>query len=186
VRGSRRLQVAGLLTLSAASSGALLGLTVGAAWASLQVSRVGLREALWISVVALSADFSRYSLGHPRPLSRRTQVPMQWARLFDLRTAATLYGARLGIGPLTPMPSWTWWAAAVIGASAGAWESAFVGAGFGAVRMAIVIGAGLGVEPAMARRMALLRRSERVVVPAIFLVVPFGWLVLLRLFGSSI
>lgn len=184
MRGSRRLQVAGLLTLSAAAGGALLGLVLGAAWAALQVPTLGPRVAVLISALALSADLARYFTGRPRPLSLRSQVPMQWARLFDLRTAATLYGARLGIGPLTPMPSWIWWAAAVTGASAGAWESALVGASFGAVRMAIVVGAGLGVEPAMAHRMALLRKSERVVVPATFLVVPLGWLMLLRLVGS--
>lgn len=173
-----------MLTVSAASSGALLGLVLGAAWAAVQIPTPTLRVAVLISAMALTADISRYFTGHPRPFSIQTQVPMQWARLFDLRTAATLYGARLGIGPLTPMTSWMWWAAAVLGASAGAWESALVGASFGAVRMAVVVGAGLGVEPAMARRMALLRRSERVVVPAIFVAVPLGWLMLLRLVGS--
>jgi hypothetical protein len=174
------MQVAGLLTFSAAASGAVLGLLLGATWAALNLAPWSAPEAALISALALTADVARYFTGNPRPFSRHTQVPMQWARLFDLRTAATLYGARLGIGPLTPIASWMWWGAAVIGASAGAWESALVGGSFGAVRMAIVVGAGLGVEPAMAERMERLRRSERVVVLAIFLVVPLGWLMFLR------
>jgi hypothetical protein len=137
--------------------------------------------AALISALAMSADLAGFLSGHPRPFSLHSQVPMQWARLFDLRTAAALYGARLGIGPLTPMPSWTWWAAAVIGASAGAAESGLVGASFGAVRMAVVVGAALGVERAMPERMARLRRSERVVVPVTFVLLALAWVMFSQL-----
>jgi hypothetical protein len=156
-------------------------LALGAAWAAFHLPAVSPRAAVLISALALSADIAGHLTGHPRPFSMHTQVPMQWASLFDLRTAATLYGARLGIGPLTPMLSWMWWAAVLIGASVGSWASALVGATFGALRMAIVVAAGLGVEPAMAQRMARLRRGERLVVPAICIAVPLGWVMFLRI-----
>jgi hypothetical protein len=73
---------------------------------------------------------------------------------------AVLYGGRLGVGPLTLLPTWLWWAAALAGAALGPGPSALTGATFAAVRLTTVLLAAEATRPAMARRMARLRALE--------------------------
>jgi hypothetical protein len=47
--------------------------------------------------------------------------------MFGARTAAVLYGARLGVGPLTILRSWLWWAGTVVLATVSPWWCAVGG-----------------------------------------------------------
>ena len=98
---------------------------------------------------ALALDLLRVPV-----LSVRSQVPQAWTRLFSVSTAALLYGARLGVGPLTILNTWLWWPAVLLGGPA-------AGAAFGAGRVIVMLVVGRWAEPAMAERMGRLRRTER-------------------------
>jgi hypothetical protein len=161
VRGRRKAAVAALLAGSAAASGALAGFAAGVAW--LLVVRRPLPPAavLALAVAALAADVLAGRRGRPRPLAVGRQVPAAWGRLFAPTTVAVLYGARLGIGPLTILPTWLWWAAAVAAAALGPGPAALAGAVFGAVRGASMILVAEYVRHAPPQRMARLRATER-------------------------
>src|SRR5688572_29080255 len=116
-----RIQVNGLLALSGALSGALVGFALGL---------VPMPDApYWLAIVAAVLDALRVPT-----LAVRKQVPQYWGRIFQPRIVAVLYGARLGVGPLTLLPTWLWWAALVVGASRGPWVGAATGATFAIVR----------------------------------------------------
>ena len=116
-----RIQVNGLLALSGALSGALVGFALGV---------VPMPDApYWLAIVAAVLDALRVPT-----LAVRQQVPQYWGRIFPPRTVAVLYGARLGVGPLTLLPTWLWWAAIVIGATRGPWVGAATGATFAVAR----------------------------------------------------
>lgn len=70
----------------------------------------------------------------PAPSVRR-QVPQYWGRIFPPRTVAVLYGARLGVGPLTILPTWLWWAATAIAVSRRPWAGAAAGVAFAVSRV---------------------------------------------------
>src|SRR4029078_11442297 len=89
------------------------------------------------------------------PLSVARQVPQLWGRIFSPRVVAVLYGARLGVGPLTILRTWLWWGCFLAGASAGLGWGAVVGALFGAGRVLAMLGVGV--------RAGSLRRRERTV-----------------------
>ena len=154
-----------MLIFTSGATGAMAGGVAGVLW-----SMTGLTAPSGLATVlvvgALLADIPYTVAGRPAPWSVRSQVPMEWSRLFDPRTAAALYGARLGVGPLTILRSWLWWAAFVIGAFAGPLPSALVGLTFGSMRMVTVVAAGFAVQRSMAERMAHLRRLERFALPA--------------------
>lgn len=139
MRGRERVVVTGLLAATSASTGALVGFVAGVAastatgWPPLPWPAV-----LAVVVVAVALD----ALGRPAPLSVRRQVPQLYGRVFPAQTVAVLYGARLGVGPLTILRTWLWWAALVVGASAGPWWSAAVGGLFGFARVAVMVAAG--------------------------------------------
>lgn len=132
MRGTTRIQVEVLLALSGVTTGALVGFATGL----LPIPELG-AAALAIAVVAAALDALRVP-----PPSVRRQVPAYWGRIFDPRLTAALYGARLGVGPLTILPTWLWWAATVIGASHGPWASALTGAAFATSRAATMLLAG--------------------------------------------
>lgn len=160
-----------LLLTSAASTGALAGFALGVAW---MVLRLPALPPSWAAVavgVSLVADLG------PRPLAIGRQVPRAWGRLFGPGPAATLYGARLGVGPLTILPTWLWWAAALVGASLGAGWSAVVGAVFGAGRVVAMVSASAGAGGAMALRMAAVQRRERAATRGVALVGVLGCVV---------
>ena len=158
VRGNRRLQVAVLLVLSATLSGALAGLAAGALWSLADFPALAPSVVLVAVVAALVADAVHARWGRLSPFCIRRQVPRVWGRLFDIRTAATVFGARLGVGPLTHLNSWLWWVGALLAASRGPASSTFVGSVFGAVRMITVVAASHHVRRETPARMAALRQ----------------------------
>lgn len=149
--------------MSAAGSGALAAFGLGVL--GLAAPRLGLWGAAGIVAAALVLDHVGV-----RPLAVRRQVPRTWARAFPPSLAALLYGARLGVGPLTLLHTWLWWAAAVLGASAGVGWSVLVGVGFGITRVLVMVAAARGGEADMPGRMARVRRRERGVQRATLLV----------------
>ena len=179
MRGALRIQVVGLLALAGAATGALLGLATGAAW-----SAAGLPDATpdlaWaLTLLAAGLDACVLTVRHPKPLAVQRQVPVEWGRLFGPRTTAVLYGARLGIGPLTILRTWTWWAAVVVAAACGPWVGAAVGAVFAVARTLTMELAVRRVRDgvSMSRRVSSLRAAERRVawaVVAVAVLVPMA------------
>lgn len=167
VRGSRRMQVAALLVASATATGAMAGLAAAAAWRLSTLPPIAFEVLVGAVGVAAAADAVNARSGRFRPLSVRRQVPRAWGRLFDPRTAAALYGGRLGVAPLTHLATWLWWPAALGAASHGIGPSIAFGAWFGAARMVTVVAASRHVEGEMPRRMAALRHRERAVAPVL-------------------
>lgn len=131
--------VAALLVASGTASAVLVGSIVGVAlqWAP----RADLRLLLILAIVAVVADVSRVRLGWPSPLSVGKQVPVEWGRLFDPRVVAVLYGARLGVGPLTMLSTWLWWAATIGAAFTGVGASVVTALVFGVVRLSVTVAA---------------------------------------------
>ena len=147
-----------LLALAAGASGAVVGFVAGVLWS---VARLpGASKPLAALVVAVAIGFD--VVGLPRPLAVGRQVPRRWAQVLPLRVAAVLYGARLGVGPATILPTWLWWAAAVVGAAAGPWWSVATGAAFGLGRVALMLAVSTRVERDMPARMERVRLRERV------------------------
>lgn len=157
MRGAEGIVVTGLLALSGALTGGLVGFAAG-----LVVPELPTAAVVAIVAAALALD----ALGRPRPLAVRRQVPQLYGRWFGARTVAVLYGARLGVGPLTILATWTWWAALALGASLGPWPSAVVGATFALARTATMLGAVAGTRTgtAMSTRMAAVRKARPAVV----------------------
>ena len=152
VRGTgRRLGVGLVLAGTAALTGALAGFGAGVAWRAVGWPALAPWSVVAAVGVALALDGSPVA-----PWSVRRQVPQLWGRIFPPVTVAVLYGARLGVGPLTILRTWLWWAMFVVGASAGPWWSAGVGAVFGAVRVAAMVAVGVraGGLRALERRWA--------------------------------
>jgi len=137
VRGPERIVVASLLMLASAASGALAGFVAGLGGEAISVDRDGMAVVVTGAVIA-AVVLDRFVA----PLSVRRQVPQLWGRIFSAQTTAVLYGARLGVGPLTILRTWWWWVAVVLGALAGVWVSVAVGAVFGAARIAVMLAAG--------------------------------------------
>lgn len=147
VRGRIRLEVAGALAAGAVWSAGLAGLAFGvtgaAARAGWQWAEGGPIAPLPVSVVgamvtaALALDLTVLVRGRPRPFTLGRQVPQQWGRLFDPRLVAALYGARLGVGPLTILSTWTWWAAMMAAAGIGVWTSVATSVWFAATRVVL-------------------------------------------------
>jgi hypothetical protein len=123
-----------------------------------------------LAVAAVIADLVSRRTGRLRPLAVRRQVPLAWGRLLGVRTAAVLYGARLGVGPLTILPTWLWWAGTAVTVSLGPWWAAAGGAAFHLARTATMVAAVWGGEREMSARMATVRRSDAPVATAIAVV----------------
>ena len=157
------MEVAALLLVSAATTGGLAGATLGLVWAAIGLPPVAAAPAVAVVAIALAADAFAGRTGRLRPPSSRHQVPRIWSRLFDPRTVAVLYGSRLGVGPLTILPTWTWWAASLLAASAGPAVSTVAGVAFGGGRIAVVLAASARAAPTP-EGMATLRRAERPLV----------------------
>lgn len=163
VRGHERAAVVVLLIGSAGATGALAGFALGLAAQLLGVPSAGPSALALLVVAGVAADLAWRRLGRPRPLSVGRQVPQSWGRLFGPRVVALLYGGRLGVGPLTMLNTWLWWASALGAASLGAWPSATVGMSFGVARVALMALAAKRLSSAMAPGMARLRRREAAV-----------------------
>ena len=152
VRGRQRVQVVAVLATSAAAAGALAGFVLGVVF-GVPAGLLGVPVVVGVVVLL--------DLAGIRPPAVGRQVPRSWTRAFSLPTAALLYGARLGVGPLTVLNTWLWWGAAVLGAAAGVWWSAGVGALFGLVRVLVMVVATRGAEADMPQRMARVRAGDR-------------------------
>lgn len=137
VRGTDRLGVASLLAATSATTGGLVGLAAGAAWRALLGAELNLPALVVLVGSCLALDIVGV-----QPFSTLRQVPQLWGRIFSARTVAVLYGARLGVGPLTILRTWLWWAALLAGASAGPLWSAVVGSVFGLVRIVVMLATG--------------------------------------------
>lgn len=148
-----------LLAVSAGLAGALAGFVLGVLAALVGLEGAPKPLAALVVAVAVVLDLA----GRPRPPSVARQVPRSWARLFPLRVAAVLYGARLGVGPFTILSTWVWWAAVVVGAAAGPWWSVATGAAFGVGRVLVMVGVAARIEGDAVVRMAAVRDRERVV-----------------------
>ncbi|MCU1376109.1 MAG: hypothetical protein JWO68_3395 [Actinomycetia bacterium] len=159
MRGALRIQVLLLLALTGAVTGALVGWVAGVLWLVLGGPAPTTTAAVIVVLVVAGLE----AIGRPRPPAVRTQVPQLWGRIFGSRTVAVLYGARLGIGPATILPTWLWWGAFVLSAACGPWVAAGAGALFAVTRTVVTHGAVAGVRsgPVMSRRIATVRRAER-------------------------
>lgn len=134
-----RTLVAAMLVASGTASAALVGLIAGVAlqWAP----RLDLRALLVLAMLAVLADVARVRFGRPTPVSVGKQVPVEWGRLFDPRVVAVLYGARLGVGPLTMLSTWLWWAATIGAALTSVLASVVTATVFGLVRLLVTVAA---------------------------------------------
>lgn len=168
VRGRERVRVVVTMVAAALASGGLTGFVLGVAWVVARLPDLPVGWAAAAVTAAVTADLihrrvplhTSWPVRWLTPLAVGRQVPQAWARIFPLPVAAGLYAMRLGVGPLTVLNTWTWWAAAVVGAAAGPWPSTAVGALFGAVRILTVLAASTLVQRETVRRMASLRRAE--------------------------
>jgi hypothetical protein len=125
-----------LLVGAGTSTGVLSGLIVGVLGGWLpDVSTAG---AITAVVLALALDGLARSGAGPSPPARRRQVPQTWGRIMPARAVAVLYGAQLGVGPLTFLVTWLWWATMLVAATHDAAAAALTGAAFGFVRLLAV------------------------------------------------
>ncbi len=143
-----RFGVASLLVAASATTGGLAGAVAGGVWSAVLGSSLNFPALAVLVGACLVLDMVGV-----QPFSTLRQVPRLWGRIFSARTVAVLYGARLGVGPLTILRTWLWWAALIAGASASPTWSTVVGIVFGAARIAVM----LAVGPRAGR----LQRSER-------------------------
>ncbi|MEM9566228.1 MAG: hypothetical protein AAGA93_26645, partial [Actinomycetota bacterium] len=157
VEGRDRRRVATILIVSGAASGSLAGLvsalalgpvltavidplvTVGGRAAVGSGSGAG-SAAVGVALVGVGValDTIRLLAGRPGPPTVGRQVPREWARLLPLPVAAGLYGARLGVGPLTILSTWTWWSFTLAAALQGPVAGAAAGAVFGVVKLSVI------------------------------------------------
>jgi hypothetical protein len=152
VRGATRIQVNVLLALSGAVAGALVGFAIGI------IPMPDVTPLVAIPAALLDA------LRVPT-LSIRKQVPQYWGRIFSARVVAVLYGTRLGVGPLTILPTWLWWAATAIAVSRGPWQGALVGVLFAVARTVT-----MWVVGTKARRLDRADGAIRIAIAALSLV----------------
>jgi hypothetical protein len=156
VRGTLRVRVVVALLAAGVVTGAASAALPGAVWRALDLPRASVAVAALVALVAVGLDAV-----HVRPLDIRRQVPQLWGRLFAPETVAVLYGARLGVGPLTILTSWLWWAAIAIAVTLGPLPAAVAGASFHVARVATMLAATAGAQSRMPDRIALVQRRER-------------------------
>ncbi len=163
------------LVASGTATGALAGFAAGVAWS---VTTLPPPTPAFVAVAVAAAAVA--DLARIPPLAVPRQVPRMWSEHFPPSVVAVLFGARLGVGPLTPLPTWLWWAAAMSAAGLGPGSSALTGATFAVVRGLTILLAAELTRPAMAVRIARLRAAEtptRVVAgfAAVALATTTGW-----------
>lgn len=133
-----------MLISAGTTAGALGGLVVGLLVAAITaVVQFPLTEPAGGTVAALvgvgaALDAIRLVVGRPGPPTVGRQVPAEWARIFPAAVTAGLYGARLGVGPLTILSTWTWWSFTLAAALLGPGSAVATGATFGLVKLALV------------------------------------------------
>ncbi len=137
--------MAGVVLISAGTvAGGLGGLVMGLLVAAITaVAQFPLAEPAGGTIAALvgvgaALDAIRLVAGRPGPPTLGRQVPAEWARIFPAPVTAGLYGARLGVGPLTILSTWTWWSFTLAAALLGPGSAVATGATFGLVKLALV------------------------------------------------
>ena len=150
----------GLLLLTGLLTGATVGFAAGAVWALVGGPELETWAAVIVAATALALDVVARLTGRPRPLAVQRQVPQEWGRILGARVSAVLYGARLGVGPLTILTSWLWWAAMIVAASHGPWAGAAAGATFHLARTVTMLLAVAGAGQSMSARMAAVQRGD--------------------------
>ena len=145
VRGRERLLVGLVLVGAGTAAGALAGLVLAILLAPLAAIGPWSTTAPTATVATIVAagvalDAIRLLAGRPAPPTVGRQVPAEWARWFPARTTAALYGARLGVGPLTILSTWTWWSTTVAAGLLGPATGAATGATFGLIKLGAVAG----------------------------------------------
>ena len=163
VRGRERLQVGLVLVGSGTAAGALTGLVMAILLAPLAAIDPWSTATVAVIVAAgVGLDAIRLVAGRPAPPTAGRQVPAEWARWFPARITAALYGARLGVGPLTILSTWTWWSMTVAAGLLGPAAGAATGAVFGLVKLGAVAGVSQAAEPAgHSEVFGRLRRGKR-------------------------
>ncbi len=141
VRGRQRLTAEAALLTGAAATAAMTGFVFGligqAVLAALSPADRQPMAIVGIVAVGLVLDAGRLLTGRPRPVTLGRQVPREWGRLLPLTVTAFLYGGRLGVGPLTILSTWMWWAALVGAALVNVWAAVAVSVWFALWRVAI-------------------------------------------------
>lgn len=139
VRGPERRRTTGLFIATGIASGALIGLVLAFVAAPLPAAAAG--AVIPLIGAGLVLDALALLIGRPLPPGSGRQVPQEWGRLLAPPVVAVLYGARLGVGPLTILSTWTWWSITLAAAVVGPGTSVAVGACFGAVRLTATVAA---------------------------------------------
>ncbi|MEL7208898.1 MAG: hypothetical protein AAGK32_11835, partial [Actinomycetota bacterium] len=171
VRGRTRTVVATLLVVAATTSGAVAGLVAAVLLAPVSAvlrAVIGVdlgadspTVALALVGAAVVLDVVQLTTGRLEPPAGGRQVPREWGRVGPA-TVAGLYGARLGVGPLTILSTWTWWAVTIAAGLLGPAEGLAVGATFGFVRMAATVALSLvALDPAQSARYRRLGERRR-------------------------
>lgn len=148
VRGKQRLFTGTALGAGATGSALIVGFAVGVAgrivaalWPAAGIGAgTGPVEMVVVSTIVsagLVLDLFNLVVGLPRPLTLGRQVPREWGRLLPPPLTAVLYGARLGVGPLTILSTWTWWAALLAAATVGVWTTVVVSVWFALTRTVV-------------------------------------------------
>ncbi|MEL6984351.1 MAG: hypothetical protein AAFO29_18130, partial [Actinomycetota bacterium] len=133
-----------MLISAGASAGALAGLIASLITAAVTaVTRYPIGQPGGGTIAALvgigaGLDAARLVVGRPGPPTVGRQVPSEWARIFPATVTAGLYGARLGVGPLTILSTWTWWSFTLAAALLGPVPAVATGATFGLVKLSLV------------------------------------------------
>ena len=150
---------------SAVVTGALAGFGAGVTGrvVNLGPGPLDAGSALVVLLVSgVAAEGSWTLFGRPRPWSIGRQVPREWSSIFSPVTTAILYGARLGVGPLTQLSTWMWWIALGGGALLGVGPSVLIGTVFALIRLLVTIAVSLWAEgPRHQQRFARLQRAQR-------------------------
>lgn len=157
VRGAPRIRVVTLLVLAGVVTGAGSAAAVAAVWDALGLPHASATAAVLLAAVAIALD----ALDRPHPLDTGRQVPQLWGRVFSPETVAVLYGARLGVGPLTILTSWLWWAAIATAVTLGPPAAALAGAGFHVARVVTMLVVTACAQSCMPARIATVRARER-------------------------
>ncbi len=122
-----------MLIVSGTIAAGLVGFVAGVA--AQPLPSIGLSGLLGVVAGAIVLDLAATRTRWLRPPAVGRQVPIEWGRMFPAPTVALLYGSRLGIGPMTILSTWLWWAATVGAALVGVGTSVAVGLTFGVVRL---------------------------------------------------
>lgn len=143
-----------MLISAGAAAGAFGGLVMGLLVAAVTaVAQFPLAEPTGGTIAGLigigaALDALRLVAGSPGPPTVGRQVPAEWARIFPAPVTAGLYGARLGVGPLTILSTWTWWSFTLAAALLGPGSAVATGATFGLVKLSLVAATSRAAEEA--------------------------------------